>query len=143
MRVLKYIRNIYSEGIKNMKFCTHCGNELAEEAVICPKCGCAVADSNLNKPANGNNNGSYSTLSIVGFILSFFTSIVGLIISIMAYNAAKNEGDEKSKGFAKAGIIISSVSMGLVLVLVFIYLMIIFAALAAAGGYTYAVLCLI
>lgn len=25
-----------------MKFCTHCGKELLEEAVICPGCGCAV-----------------------------------------------------------------------------------------------------
>ena len=24
-----------------MKFCTKCGNELRDEAVICPKCGCA------------------------------------------------------------------------------------------------------
>ena len=23
-----------------MKYCTHCGNELLDEAVICPKCGC-------------------------------------------------------------------------------------------------------
>lgn len=25
-----------------MKFCSKCGNELMDEAVICPKCGCAV-----------------------------------------------------------------------------------------------------
>ena len=25
-----------------MKFCTHCGKELFDEAVICPGCGCAV-----------------------------------------------------------------------------------------------------
>ncbi len=27
-----------------MKYCVHCGNELLEEAVICPKCGCQTAD---------------------------------------------------------------------------------------------------
>lgn len=26
-----------------MKFCTHCGKELFDEAVICPGCGCATA----------------------------------------------------------------------------------------------------
>lgn len=26
-----------------MKYCQHCGNELADEAVICPKCGRSVA----------------------------------------------------------------------------------------------------
>lgn len=25
-----------------MKYCSHCGNELHEEAVICVKCGCSV-----------------------------------------------------------------------------------------------------
>ena len=25
-----------------MKFCTHCGKELLDEAVLCPGCGCAV-----------------------------------------------------------------------------------------------------
>ncbi len=25
-----------------MKYCAHCGNELLDEAVICPKCGCRV-----------------------------------------------------------------------------------------------------
>ena len=29
-----------------MKYCTHCGNELLDDAVICPKCGCAVANAN-------------------------------------------------------------------------------------------------
>ena len=25
-----------------MKYCVHCGNELLDDAVICPKCGCRV-----------------------------------------------------------------------------------------------------
>lgn len=35
-----------------MKFCSHCGNELVDEAVVCPKCGCrcesGVAANNRN-----------------------------------------------------------------------------------------------
>lgn len=27
-----------------MKYCSKCGNELVDEAVICPKCGCAVGN---------------------------------------------------------------------------------------------------
>lgn len=27
-----------------MKYCSKCGNELFDEAVICPKCGCATDD---------------------------------------------------------------------------------------------------
>lgn len=25
-----------------MKYCQHCGNELVDEAIVCPKCGCSV-----------------------------------------------------------------------------------------------------
>ena len=25
-----------------MKYCSKCGNELVDEAIVCPKCGCAV-----------------------------------------------------------------------------------------------------
>ncbi|WP_368248904.1 zinc-ribbon domain-containing protein, partial [Intestinimonas butyriciproducens] len=28
-----------------MKYCSKCGNELLDEAVICPKCGCPVEGS--------------------------------------------------------------------------------------------------
>ncbi len=34
-----------------MKYCTHCGKELLDEAVICVGCGCAVSDQN-NQTAN-------------------------------------------------------------------------------------------
>lgn len=38
-----------------MKYCTKCGNELLDDAVICPKCGCAVEGTvnpaTVNKPS--------------------------------------------------------------------------------------------
>ena len=27
-----------------MKFCQKCGKEIADEAIICPGCGCAIAE---------------------------------------------------------------------------------------------------
>ncbi|MBE6941685.1 MAG: hypothetical protein E7455_05345 [Ruminococcaceae bacterium] len=30
-----------------MKFCTHCGKELFDEAVICPGCGCATGSATV------------------------------------------------------------------------------------------------
>lgn len=59
-----------------------------------------------------------NTIAIVGFILSFFVAIAGLICSIMGYKAAKNNGAPYG-GLALAGIIISSVSMGLAFLLYF------------------------
>jgi hypothetical protein len=63
---------------------------------------------------------SYNVLAIVGFVLSFFTTIIGLIISIIAFNQIKKTG-EKGRGFALAGIIISAVAivLGIILTIVF------------------------
>lgn len=53
---------------------------------------------------------SSNTYALVGFILSFFIAILGLIFSIMGLQEAnKHNGDRK--GFAIAGIIISCASM--------------------------------
>lgn len=41
-----------------MKYCSHCGRKLLDEAVICPGCGCAAAANNTAKNMYGNyNNG--------------------------------------------------------------------------------------
>ncbi|MGN0804249.1 MAG: DUF4190 domain-containing protein [Candidatus Coproplasma sp.] len=116
-----------------MKYCSNCGKELPDEAVFCPACGKSADDgvsadfgfdSNSGNSSNKTNASvpnnvnppvadSYSMLSILGFVFSFLNSLVGLIISIIALNDAKKTGSEKSKTFAKAGIIISSVCMGL------------------------------
>lgn len=37
-----------------MKFCQKCGKEIADEAIICPGCGCAIAEE---KKGNGGNDG--------------------------------------------------------------------------------------
>lgn len=119
-----------------MKFCTHCGNELMDEAVICPKCGCQAENYNVNN-RNGSQSSSgesLSTLAIIGFVFAFVQSIVGLICSIIAYKNAVAEGNEKSKSFAKCGIIISAVFIGLAVLFVILYIVLI-CALIANGYY--------
>lgn len=51
-----------------MKYCQHCGNELLDNAVICPSCGCAVGSTEADEPSTGLN------------VLSFFFPIVGWIL---------------------------------------------------------------
>lgn len=108
-----------------MKYCIHCGKECLDDAIICPACGCSVqygnVSQNINQPQYQNQNilnsncesDKFSVLSILGFIFAFLSSIVGLILSIIAYNEAKTIGSAKSSSFAKAGIIISAVGIGL------------------------------
>ena len=38
-----------------MKFCQSCGSELFDEAVICPKCGCAVAENKSTSSKKGDD----------------------------------------------------------------------------------------
>ena len=35
-----------------MKFCQKCGKEIADEAIICPGCGCAISEENKEKGGN-------------------------------------------------------------------------------------------
>ena len=92
-----------------MKYCSHCGKEIADEAFVCPYCGC--------KTGTGKGK-SLSPISIVGFVLAFIMPVVGLIVSIVANSGAKRDGDEKSAKFARAGIIISVCLIALYVIII-------------------------
>ena len=79
---------------------------------------------------------SLSVMSILGFVFAFVASIVGLILSIIAFNTAKKEGDLRSQNFSRAGIIISAVFMGIAVIAVIITV-IAFAAALGSGYYYY------
>ena len=97
-------------------YCKNCGQQVNDNAVICPHCGCQIQSI-----GQANNNADVSqqktnTIAIVGFVLSFIIALAGLICSIIGYNKAKNEG-LNHKNLALAGIIISAVNMVLGFVL--------------------------
>lgn len=94
------------------KFCSNCGNELVEEAVICPKCGVAVSKNIM--PSN-NTSETSNGMATAGFILSFFIPLLGLIFSIMGLKKSKETST--GKGLSTAGIIISSITMFITLIL--------------------------
>ena len=113
-----------------MKYCEHCGVEIAEEAAICTNCGCAT-NNQVNAPQD-----KWNSFAIAGFVLSFFSAIVGLILSIVGYRQTKQSG-EKGKELALAGIIISSIataaSVIAIICVVIIYAALIFAAIGASS----------
>lgn len=111
-----------------MKYCKDCGSEIPDDALFCPSCGRNVQNDGQQQNNAGNtysqygNNytrtpvypaDKYSILSTLGFVFSFLEPLVGLILSIIAYNQAKTECSPKSQNFAKAGIIVSSVFLGI------------------------------
>ena len=88
-----------------MKYCWKCGAELMDEAVVCPKCGCAVAELKQSE----NQGEKKNTVAIVGFILSFLFAIPGLVLGIIGLVQSKKLNGE-GKGFSIAAIVISAVS---------------------------------
>lgn len=74
------------------KFCKHCGGTIAEEAVICPLCGCQVEEvkstqqqqqpivinnSNVNTNTNVNGAAGREKNKWVAFLLCFFLGGLG------------------------------------------------------------------
>lgn len=49
-----------------MKYCSKCGNELLDEAVICPKCGCMVEGIKSTTPKNTSNFIAENIIAIMG-----------------------------------------------------------------------------
>ncbi len=105
-------------------YCKYCGSEIDDRAVICPKCGVATSEVQIQNSVEQKTN----TLAIVGFVLSFVVAIAGLICSVIARKQIKQSG-EGGMGLATAGMIISIVELSLSVLLSIIYMGIFFAAL--------------
>ena len=73
---------------------------------------CMESNTQKYQPSN--------TMALVGFVMSFFNCIVGLIFSIIGMSQIKKTG-EPGKGFALAGIIISAVRLAFTILFIFVY----------------------
>ena len=93
-----------------MKFCSHCGNQLMDEAVVCPRCGCAatptrgVVPMEPDVPSTGLN------------VLAFFFPLIGLIL----YLTEKDKTPIKANAIGKWALISVIVSVVLSIILVII-----------------------
>ena len=78
-----------------MKFCSKCGKELVDDAVVCIHCGCSVAGTcTANAPAEDAPNIGWA-------ILGFLIPIVGLIL----YLVNKDTYPKKAKSAGKGALI--------------------------------------
>lgn len=80
-----------------MKFCTKCGKEIMDEAVVCVHCGCMVSDVNSDQTVYDANATAKKAqvsmiLGIVGIVSAWLfalgghiCSIVGIVIGIKVY----------------------------------------------------------
>ena len=84
-------------------FCEKCGKEIADDAVVCVHCGCAVGRVEPDKEKQQGNG-----MAVAGFVCSFFVPLLGWIFGgIGLSRAGKREG--KGKGLSIAAIAIASV----------------------------------
>ncbi len=129
------------------KFCPNCGAKLREadetskntdtaEPFAEPFAGQSHPTDNT-QPNNQAYDPRYSqqpvakqnTFALLGFIFSFFVSVVGLVLSIIGYRKADTECRGDGKSLALAGIIISSIELVLEVILVIVLIVL------AANGY--------
>ena len=70
-----------------MKYCSKCGSEIADEAVVCPKCGCAV--DNVKTSSSGNG---IKTATKVFLVLSCVSSCIMTLIYFICAMVAIADG---------------------------------------------------
>lgn len=102
-------------------FCSKCGKEVNDEAVVCVHCGCAVENKKVSTVAADAPNTGWA-------VLGFFIPLVGLILYLVNKDTyplkAKSAGKGALIGFfvGLAFSILYSVIMGSVIGSMFSYL---------------------
>ena len=72
-----------------MKYCSQCGKELVDEAVVCPNCGCAV-----QAPVNQQEDKPSTVLNILAFLFP----VIGLILFAGIVISYRRQGKQKERG---------------------------------------------
>lgn len=83
-----------------MKFCTKCGKEIMDEAVICIHCGCSVTKEpavmpTANQPAKQKHTSMI--LGIIGIVCAWLFALAGHIVSIIGIVLGVKEYKETGK----------------------------------------------
>ncbi len=80
-----------------MKYCSKCGNELLDEAVICPQCGCAIE---VQKEKNTRNSNSKIQTAFVLNVIALVIAIISIgLVSCMLMDMitiGSSSADEKT-----------------------------------------------
>ena len=83
-------------------FCSKCGKEIADEAVICTGCGCAVKDLIINNTVSTRTKkekktSAAVTLGIIGIVFAWLFALVGHITSVISIIFGIKEYKENEK----------------------------------------------
>lgn len=85
-------------------YCSKCGKEIADEAVICTNCGCVVENANIKaatpSPVKATTEKSPKVsliLGIIGIVTAWLIAIIGHITSIIGIIFGIKEYKETGK----------------------------------------------
>ncbi len=101
-------------------FCKNCGAEIANNAVVCPKCGVPVAGENVQSQAAGvlekaPNSISGFVCSLIGFCVPFVGvvfSTIALVLCVKGQKAVRMKPNAYSgTGFLTAGLILGIIGL--------------------------------
>lgn len=95
-------------------FCKTCGEEINENAVVCPKCGCLVGEFLKSEDTKEENKNG---MAIAGFVCSFLSPILGWVFGGIGLARSKKKKG-KGKGFSIAALAIASANFLLYLALI-------------------------
>ena len=107
------------------KFCTKCGKEINEDAVICVHCG-----SSIDPTINNSNDSNSKSWWWLGFLTSLFcTPIIGLILWLVW----KDEAPLKAKNVGLGTLWSLVAAFGIGIIVGVIYAIMIGVAVAGSG----------
>jgi len=103
-----------------MKYCSHCGAQIEDEAVICVHCGCKVVGSKKSESEETNDvlglvAKVFMVLACVGGIAAFFIPLAWCIpMTVHAWRKIDNH-EEMGVGFKVCTLLFVSVVAGILL----------------------------
>ena len=71
-------------------FCTKCGHEIVDEAVVCTKCGCAVNGAHCISKAVTDEDTPNGLLNILGFLIP----LAGLIMFCVMHSTSPRKANQ-------------------------------------------------
>ncbi len=91
-----------------MAFCSKCGKEINDDAVICIYCGRSVTPQKQSSSESEEDHAGCNSSNVVFAVLGFCIPIVGLIMWLVWKNSEPEKANSAGKG-ALIGFIVSLV----------------------------------
>ena len=79
-----------------MKYCSKCGSELIDEAIICTSCGCSAEGTNEIKKNEQKKTSVSIILGILGMVFAWLFAIIGHALSIIGIVVGIKEYKEQN-----------------------------------------------